>query len=92
MYRSLLTSVCLRIYESGTLSIRDGGIFNPGYSEKLDELNYSIKDGKSWMASLESKERDRTGIKNLKVGFNKVFGYYIDINKSQIDKCLLTNI
>lgn len=76
----------MSIREDAPFSIRDGGIFNPGYSEKLDELNYSIKDGKSWMASLESKERDRTGIKNLKVGFNKVFGYYIDINKSQIDK------
>lgn len=76
----------ISIREDAPFSIRDGGIFKPGYSEKLDELNYSIKDGKSWMASLESKEREKTGIKNLKVGFNKVFGYYIDINKSQIDK------
>ena len=74
------------IRDDAPFTIREGGIFKPGYSDKLDELNFSIKDGKAWMASLESKERERTGIKNLKVGFNKVFGYYIDINKSQIDK------
>lgn len=74
------------IRDEAPFTIREGGIFKPEYSDKLDELNFSIKDGKAWMASLESKERERTGIKNLKVGFNKVFGYYIDVNKSQIDK------
>lgn len=74
------------IRDDAPFTIREGGIFKSGYSDKLDELNFSIKDGKAWMASLESIERERTGIKNLKVGFNKVFGYYIDVNKSQIDK------
>ena len=74
------------ISEDAPFTIRDGGIFKQGYSDKLDELHLSIKDGKDWMASLESKERERTGIKNLKVGFNNVFGYYLDINKSQINK------
>lgn len=74
------------ISEDAPFTIRDGGIFKQGYSDKLDELHLSIKDGKDWMASLESKERERTGIKNLKVGFNNVFGYYLDVNKSQIDK------
>ncbi len=74
------------IIEEPPLNLRDGGIINAGYSQRLDELNHSIKDGKEWIASLEATERERTGIKNLKVGFNKVFGYYIDVNKSQIDK------
>lgn len=74
------------IEEDPPMTLRDGGVIKAGYSHKLDELNNSIKDGREWIAALESTERERTGIKNLKVGFNKIFGYYIDINKSQIDK------
>ncbi|GAB1475350.1 DNA mismatch repair protein MutS [Bacillota bacterium] len=63
-------------------TIKEGGIIRSGYSEELDRLNDSIRDGKLWIGSLEETERSRTGIKNLKVGFNKVFGYYIEITKS----------
>lgn len=63
-------------------TIKDGGVIKDGYSEALDNLKFSIKDGKQWIAGLENAERERTGIKNLKVGFNKVFGYYIDVTKS----------
>lgn len=56
-----------------------------GYSSKLDEMKNSIADGQNWIASLESIERERTGIKTLKVGFNKVFGYYIEVRKSGSD-------
>ena len=65
--------------------IREGGIILDGYSRELDDLKDSIKDAKAWIAGLEGRERERTGIKNLKVGFNKVFGYYIDVTRSNSD-------
>jgi len=58
---------------------REGGIFKAGYSQKLDELRGTSRDGKSWIATFQEKERERTGIKSLKVGYNKVFGYYIEV-------------
>ena len=67
------------------ITVKEGDLILPGYSEELDELKASIKDAKSWIAGLEGRERERTGIKNLKVGFNKVFGYYIDVTRSQSD-------
>ncbi|WP_027398585.1 DNA mismatch repair protein MutS [Anaerovorax odorimutans] len=66
-------------------TIKEGGLIKEGYSEKLDDIKHSIKDGQNWIASLETTERERTGIKNLKVGFNKVFGYYIEVTKSYFD-------
>ena len=66
-------------------TIKEGGVIKDGYSEELDALKYSIKDGQAWIAELEGKERERTGIKTLKVGFNRVFGYYIEITKSNAD-------
>lgn len=70
------------IEEECPVTIKEGGLIRSGYSEELDLHKDSIKDGQQWIASLESKERERTGIKNLKVGFNKVFGYYLEITKS----------
>jgi DNA mismatch repair protein MutS len=67
------------------LTLKEGGLFQEGYSEELDQLKNSIKDGQHWIASLENQERERTGIKNLKVGFNKVFGYYLEVTKSYYD-------
>ncbi|MBR5730364.1 MAG: DNA mismatch repair protein MutS, partial [Firmicutes bacterium] len=64
-------------------SVREGGIIRRGYSQQLDDINDSARDGRKWIAGLEAKERERTGLKNLKVGYNKVFGYYIEISKSQ---------
>lgn len=66
-------------------TIKEGGIIKDGFSEELDQLKFSIKDGKQWIANLENTERQRTGIKTLKVGFNRVFGYYIDVTKSNTD-------
>ncbi len=63
-------------------TIKEGGLIREYYSEDLDALKHSIKDGQLWIAGLEGEERARTGIKNLKVGFNKVFGYYIEITRS----------
>ena len=70
------------ISEEAPFLIKEGGLIKNGYSTALDDLKFSIKDGQDWIAQLESKERERTGIKNLKVGFNKVFGYYLEITKS----------
>jgi len=73
------------VVDDPPFTIREGGIIRSGYSQALDDMKYSIKDGQEWIASLESKERERTGIKNLKVGYNKVFGYYIDITNPNKD-------
>ena len=67
-------------------TITDGGLIKRGYSEELDALKDSIADAKSWIAGLENTEKDRTGIRTLKVGYNKVFGYYIDVSKGMADK------
>ncbi|MDR2087789.1 MAG: DNA mismatch repair protein MutS, partial [Clostridiales Family XIII bacterium] len=64
------------IREDAPHALKDGGLIREGYSRELDELKLSIRDGRAWIASLEGAERARTGIKNLKVGYNKVFGYY----------------
>ncbi len=66
------------------ISLREGGIFRPGYNDALDAINQATVDGKDWLAELESRERERTGIRSLKVGYNKVFGYYLEITKSNL--------
>ncbi|MGL4484456.1 MAG: DNA mismatch repair protein MutS, partial [Anaerovoracaceae bacterium] len=71
----LYETINTAIVEEAPFSVREGGIINAGYSEELDQLKDSIKDAKTWIAELEGKEKERTGIKNLKVGFNRVFGY-----------------
>lgn len=86
LFEDIEIAIGKAIKEEAPFTLKDGGIIKEGYSEELDQLNNSIKDGREWIAALEQIERDRTGIKNLKVGYNKVFGYFIEINKSQIDK------
>ncbi len=66
--------------------LRDGGVIREGYNEELDELRSINTQGKEWIAGIESSEREKTGIPNLKVGYNKVFGYYIEITKANQDK------
>lgn len=73
------------IVDEPPFTVKEGGIIKEGYSGELDQLKFSIKDAQLWIANLESTERERTGIKNLKVGFNKVFGYYLEITKSYYD-------
>lgn len=60
----------------------DGGIIRDGYDARLDELRRSIRDAQQWIATLEQQERDATGIRNLKVGFNRVFGYYLEVSNA----------
>ena len=67
------------------LSVRDGGMIRPGYHDELDLLRRASTEGKDWISALEATERERTGIKSLKVGFNNVFGYYIEISRSNLD-------
>ncbi|WP_300855393.1 DNA mismatch repair protein MutS [uncultured Clostridium sp.] len=70
------------LIEDPATSIKEGNIIRIGYSNKVDELREAKSNGKQWIASLESKEREFTGIKSLKIGYNKVFGYYIEISKA----------
>lgn len=73
------------IRDEAPFSLKEGGIFKEGYSQEIDELRAITKDSKRWLLELEKKERERTGIKSLKIGFNKVFGYYIEITKANIE-------
>lgn len=73
------------IVEDPPFSVREGGIIKEGHSDQLDALKASIKDAQDWIAGLEHSERERTGIKNLKVGYNKVFGYYLEVTRSYYD-------
>jgi DNA mismatch repair protein MutS len=68
------------------MSIRDGGIIRAGYHAGVDELRKASTEGKGWIASLEAKERERTGIESLKVRYNQVFGYYIEITKANLSR------
>lgn len=70
------------IQEEPPVTIKEGNIIKTGYDEEVDRLRKASTDGKDWVAALENSEKEKTGIKNLKVGFNKVFGYYIEITKS----------
>ena len=72
------------IVEDPPISITEGGIIKLGYNEEIDELKNAGMQGKNWLIELEAKEKEQTGIKNLKVGFNKVFGYYIEVSKGQV--------
>ncbi len=67
------------------LSVKEGGIIRPGFSELLDRLRGDAVGGRDWLAEFERAERERTGIKKLRVGYNRVFGYYIEITKGQLD-------
>ncbi|MDO4410105.1 MAG: DNA mismatch repair protein MutS [Akkermansia sp.] len=68
------------------VTIKEGGIIREGYHAGLDELRVASRDGKAWLAQLQEKERKRTGIDSLKIRFNNVFGYYIEVTKSHYDK------
>jgi DNA mismatch repair protein MutS len=66
------------------VSVREGGLIRPGYDEYLDKLHTASREGKNWIAQLEQAEREATGIRSLKVGFNKVFGYYIEVSRANL--------
>ena len=73
------------IVEDPPITIKDGGIIKLGYDEEIDKLKTAQTEGKTWLVNLEADEREKTGIKNLKIGFNKVFGYFIEVTKSYLN-------
>ena len=74
------------IVEDPPMTIKDGGIIKLGYNEEIDKLKTAQTEGKNWLIKLETEEREKTGIKNLKIGFNKVFGYFIEVTKSYLNQ------
>lgn len=74
------------IIDEPPIIIREGGIIKDGYNEEVDRLRSAKNDGKSWLAKLEAEEREKTGIKNLRVKYNKVFGYYLEVTNSYKDQ------
>jgi DNA mismatch repair protein MutS len=73
------------IVDDPPATLASGGVIKPGFSTELDSIATASRDAKRWVANLERTERKRTGIKSLKVGYNKVFGYYIEVTKSHLD-------
>lgn len=81
----LCSLIAESINEEPPLALHDGGIIKEGYHEQVDQLRRAKSEGKTWLASLEAEEREKTGIKNLKVKFNRVFGYYLEVTNSYKD-------
>ena len=75
----------ISIVDEPPLTIKEGGIIKKGYNEEIDRLKTATTEGKNWIIKLEAEEREKTGIKGLKVGFNRVFGYYIEVTKSNLN-------
>ena len=74
------------IVDDPPMSVKEGGIIKLGYDEEIDKLKTATTEGKNWIIQLEADEKEKTGIKNLKVGFNKVFGYFIEVTKSNLNQ------
>ena len=72
------------IVDEPPISVKEGGLIKLGFNDEVDKLKTATTDGKNWIIQLEAEEREKTGIKGLKVGFNKVFGYYIEVTKSNV--------
>ncbi|MBQ7888673.1 MAG: DNA mismatch repair protein MutS [Erysipelotrichaceae bacterium] len=80
----LCTELTRALVENPPVSLKDGGLFNEGYDTVLDELRTLSRQGKDWILAQEQIEKERTGIKTLKIGYNRVFGYYIEVSKGQV--------
>ena len=78
----LYTLLEASITEDPPLAVKEGGIIREGYNEQVDTYRYSKTQGKSWLAQLEAEEKEKTGIRNLKIKYNKVFGYYLEVTNS----------
>jgi DNA mismatch repair protein MutS len=77
--------IAVALSDDPPAQLSKGGVIRPGFSDELDGILLASRDAKQWVANLEKQERERTGIKNLKVGFNKVFGYYLEVTKANVD-------
>jgi DNA mismatch repair protein MutS len=84
--QSLVEQIAAAIVDDPPLNLIDGGVIRKGYSKELDDLREVAFSGKEWIANLQKKERDRTGISSLKVGYNNVFGYYIEVTHTHKNK------
>ncbi len=82
---NVLTLISQAIVDDPPATLSGGGVIRPGFSAELDEIVAASREAKRWIADLEQAERKRTGIKSLKVGYNKVFGYYIEVTKSNLN-------
>ncbi len=80
----LREAIAATIKEDAPLTLRDGGLIRPGCNEELDRLHDILSGGKGTLAKIEAEEKEKTGIKNLRVGYNRVFGYYIEVAKGQV--------
>ncbi|MEZ5977309.1 MAG: DNA mismatch repair protein MutS [Planctomycetota bacterium] len=78
--------VLTTVVDEPPMTLREGGLVRDGFDERLDELRSIAGDGKSWMARMQADEAERTGINGLKVGFNSVFGYFIEVPRGQVDR------
>ncbi len=78
----LHSCIASAICEDPPIAMKEGGIIRDGYSEEVDRLRHAKSDGKEWLAKLEEEEREKTGIKNLRIRYNKVFGYYLEVTNS----------
>lgn len=85
-YSSIYSMLDSAIVENPPYVLKDGGFIKKGYSKELDDICNISTVGKTWLATLEADEREKTGIKNLKIGYNSVFGYYIEVSKGQVDQ------
>lgn len=74
------------IHDEPPLSVKDGGLIRDGYHEEIDRLRASSTQGRGWIRDMEETERERTGIRTLKVGYNRVFGYYLEVTRTHADK------
>lgn len=83
-HRELAQYLDSAIHDDAPVQIKEGGIIKNGYNEQLDEYKDASMNGKAWIAALEQQEKVATGIKSLKIGFNKIFGYYIEVTKSNL--------
>ncbi|SDF55876.1 DNA mismatch repair protein MutS [Sporolituus thermophilus DSM 23256] len=81
-YEDIVALIDRAIVDNPPHSVRDGGIIKAGYNQELDELREIAQDSQQWLMAFEARERERTGIKSLKVGYNKVFGYYIEVTNA----------
>ena len=82
----LVDLISRAIVDGPPMALKDGGVMRPGFSVELDELRSAATDGKAWVAALQQKEVERTGIASLKVRYNQVFGYYIEVTKANLSK------
>ncbi|MDF1851833.1 MAG: DNA mismatch repair protein MutS [Verrucomicrobiales bacterium] len=85
-FEDLVSLLGMAIGEEPPASLKDGGIFADGYSEAIDELRRAATEGKQWVAELQNAEQDRTGIPSLKIKYNAVFGYFIEVTKTHLEK------